>query len=86
MMIKTTTTNTTIATITPTMELLLSSDCEDESVGELMINVGLVLVGAVITLLLPPLLLLRILRTTELVTIVVMGISVEVLVTVKLVL
>ena len=34
-MIKTTTTNTTIATITPTLELL-SSDCEAESVGELM--------------------------------------------------
>ena len=35
MMIKTTTTNTTIATVTPTLELLLSSDCEDElSVGE----------------------------------------------------
>ena len=33
-MIKTTTTNTTIATITPTLELL-SSDCEAESVGEL---------------------------------------------------
>ena len=33
-MIITTTTNTTIATITPTLELLLLSDCEDESVGE----------------------------------------------------
>ena len=31
MMIKTTTTNTTIATITPTLELF-SSDCEAESV------------------------------------------------------
>ena len=31
MMMKTTTTNTTIATITPTLELL-SSDCEAESV------------------------------------------------------
>ena len=35
MMIKTTTNNTTIATITPTLELL-SSDCEAESVGELI--------------------------------------------------
>ena len=34
MMIKTTTTNTTIATITPTPELL-SSDCEADGVGEL---------------------------------------------------
>ena len=35
MVIKTTTTNTTIATITPIPELLLLSDCEDElSVGK----------------------------------------------------
>ena len=33
MMIKTTTANT-IATITPTLELFLLSDCEDEGVGE----------------------------------------------------
>ena len=43
MVIKTTTTNTTIATITPTLELLLLSDCEDElSVGE--VNSAIVVV------------------------------------------
>ena len=67
MMIKTTTTNTTIATITPTLELL-SSDCEADSVGELKevivctpsvslvvvvaISVVLVTVTAVVTLVL----------------------------------
>ena len=41
--------NITIATITPTLELLLLSDCEDESVGELiLVIVALVLVGALL--------------------------------------
>ena len=35
MVIKTITTNTTIATVTPTLELLSSSDCEDKlTVGD----------------------------------------------------
>ena len=52
MMIKTTTTNTTTATITPTLELLLLSDCEDERVGELIFNIALVVVEAVVLVLL----------------------------------
>ena len=52
MMIKTTTTNTTIATITPILELLLLSDCEDERVGELIFNIALVVVEAVVLVLL----------------------------------
>ena len=47
MMMNTTTTNITIATITPTLELLLSSD---ESVGEVK-SVVVLLVVAIITVL-----------------------------------
>ena len=43
MMIKTTTTNTTIATITPTLELLLSSDCEAKSV---FVEIVVVILGS----------------------------------------